>query len=400
MLRHSITLALFAATVSSATAQILPIAEELFDYNPRPMDLHTLGGGVGFSNNWYVQNNSDQQVVDNTLVTPTFGLADPGTGFLQQTVNNGACYRVVDANIHPDVTDAPNGVQVFGSDGATIWISYTAVRYTGPTATTEHYGGLRLFEQGCCEQLFLGSPWMTGGWGIDDEGPNGAPATTVPGSDNLVETQLVYRIDHMPGDERLRMWLNPVVPYPNTPADLDVMVHNFRWQEVSFQSGGNEGALFYFDNLKIEKGIPSNPGMNYCGPAAANSTGNAGRILAIGSDVASLNLLTLRAENLPLSSFGFFLTSATQGLVANPGGSQGTLCLGGAIGRYVGAGQIKNSGATGSFELPLNLTQTPTPNGLIAILAGDTRSFQAWHRDSIGGVATSNFSDGLVITFQ
>jgi len=399
-LRSSIPFALLALTASTAAAQIQLIAEETFDYTPRPIDLHTLQGGVGFANNWYVQNNSDQVVVDNSLVTPTFGLADPATGFLQQTVNNGASYRVVDALVHPDVTDAPNGTQVFGSDGATIWFSFSLVRYAGSPLPVESYGGFRLFEQGCCEQLFMGSPWMTGGWGIDDEGPAGPGPVTVAGSDNSIETRLVYRIDHLPGNERLRMWINPAVPHPNSAADLDMMVHNFRWQEVSFQSGGNGGALYYFDNLKIEKGIPSNPGTSYCGPAPLNSTGASSVISASGSAVASLNLLTLRAQNLPNNAFGFFLTSATAGFVANPGGSVGNLCLGGAIGRYVGPGQIKNTGATGAFELALNLTQTPTPTGFVTIMAGDTRRFQGWHRDAVSGVAVSNFTDGLEIVFQ
>ena len=399
-LRSFIPFALLALTASTAAAQILPIAEENFDYAPLPHDLHSLGGGSGFATNWYVQNNSDQVVVDNTLTTPPFGLADPATGFLKQTVSNGASYRVVDALVHPDVTDAPTGTEVFGADGATIWFSFSLVRYAGAPLPVESYGGFRLFEQGCCEQLFLGSPWATGGWGLDDEGPNGPPPVIAPGTDSAVETRLVYRVDHLPGDERVRMWVNPTVPHPNSPADLDVMVHNFRWQEVSFQSGGNGGGLFYFDDLVIEKGIPLNPGTNYCGPAPVNSTGASSTLTALGTAVVAQNLLTLRAQSLPNNSFGFFLTSATAGFVANPGGSMGNLCLGGAIGRYVGPGQIKNSGTTGAFELALDLTRTPTPTGLVAIMAGDTRRFQAWHRDAVAGAPTSNFTDGLELLFQ
>ena len=99
-------------------------------------------------------------------------------------------------------------------------------------------------------------------------------------------------------------------------------------------------------------------------------------------------------------AFGFFLTSTTQGLVMNPGGSQGNLCLSGAIGRYVGAGQIQNSGAAGGFQLAIDLTQHPTPAGLVQVTAGQTWNFTCWHRDAIGGVATSNFTDGLSLVFQ
>ncbi len=51
------------------------------------------------------------------------------------------------------------------------------------------------------------------------------------------------------------------------------------------------------------------------------------------SYVVANNDLTLAASQLPNSSFGFFLTSRSQGFVMGPGGSQGNLCVGGAIGR-------------------------------------------------------------------
>ncbi|MEM6672060.1 MAG: hypothetical protein AAF726_04410 [Planctomycetota bacterium] len=73
--------------------------------------------------------------------------------------------------------------------------------------------------------------------------------------------------------------------------------------------------------------------------------------------------------------------------------------LSGSIGRYVGAGQIKNSGAQGAIELDLDLGMTPQPTGFVSIAAGESWNFQAWFRDSVGGMATSNFSDGLEIDF-
>jgi len=145
---------------------------------------------------------------------------------------------------------------------------------------------------------------------------------------------------------------------------------------------------------------PVTPGTNYCGPAVANSTGASGEISASGSADVAANNLVLETSSLPLNAFGFFLTSRTQGIVNQPGGSQGVLCLGGQIGRYVGPGQIRNSGATGSFNLALDLTQTPTPTGPVAVVAGETWNFQAWYRDAVGGSATSNFTDGLSVTFQ
>lgn len=131
-----------------------------------------------------------------------------------------------------------------------------------------------------------------------------------------------------------------------------------------------------------------------------NSTGQPGVIRADGTNVVAANNVQLSAVQLPLNSFGFFLTSRTQGHVPGAGGSQGTLCLGGSIGRYVGPGQIQNSGQTGSFSLALNLAQTPTPTGFVSILPGENWNFQTWYRDSIGGAAVSNFTNGRSITFN
>jgi len=140
-------------------------------------------------------------------------------------------------------------------------------------------------------------------------------------------------------------------------------------------------------------------GTSYCSPAVVNSSGQSATTRATGSVSVAANNLTLTAARLPFNSFGFFLTSRTQGFTQNPGGSTGHLCLGGAIGRYVGPGQIKNSGTQGMFNLTVNLSQTPSPTGFVQVLAGQTWNFQCWYRDAVGGVATSNFTDGLSLLF-
>jgi len=131
-----------------------------------------------------------------------------------------------------------------------------------------------------------------------------------------------------------------------------------------------------------------------------NSSGASAVMGASGSAVVALNDLTLECTALPLNSFGFFLTSRTQGSILQPGGSQGRLCLSGAIGRYVGPGQIKNSGASGGISLDVNLANHPSPSGPLTVLAGDTWHFTAWFRDVLSGQPTSNFANGLRITFQ
>lgn len=138
-------------------------------------------------------------------------------------------------------------------------------------------------------------------------------------------------------------------------------------------------------------------GTNYC-TATANSTGATGAISAFGSILAASNDVTLSGANLPAGQFGIFVTSAISGFVPNPAGSNGNLCLAGSLGRFVGPGQILQINGSGSMSLSIDLTAIPSGAGTIAVVAGDTRYFQAWHRDGVGG--GSNFTDGLEVTFQ
>ncbi|MGK0483409.1 MAG: hypothetical protein ACJAQ3_003392, partial [Planctomycetota bacterium] len=137
----------------------------------------------------------------------------------------------------------------------------------------------------------------------------------------------------------------------------------------------------------------------YCAPAMANSTTLSASVSAIGSNAVSANDLTLAAGQIPQWSFGFFLTSQTQDFVPLVGGSQGHLCLGGAIGRFRGAGQVMNSGTAGSFSLTVSLTSFPQPTGSITVQPGETWSFQAWYRDA-NPTSTSNLTDALSVTFH
>ena len=164
-----------------------------------------------------------------------------------------------------------------------------------------------------------------------------------------------------------------------------------------YPTGGGMG--LFIDNLSLTE-LSGPIGTSYCGPAVLNSTGAPGALTADGVVGTASNDVTLTAGSLPSNSFGFFLCSMTQGFVSNPGGSQGNLCLGGSIGRYVGPGQIKNSGTAGSFDLTIDLAQTPQPTGSVSVAPGDTWNYQTWYRDAVGGVATSNFTDGLTITFN
>lgn len=137
-------------------------------------------------------------------------------------------------------------------------------------------------------------------------------------------------------------------------------------------------------------------GTSVCGTAVLNSTGMPGTIQAKGSPFAGDRLLQVTATNLPNLQFGYFLASQTAGLTMGPGGSQGNLCLGGTIGRFVA--QVGNTQLTGSLEISVDTANMPAPLAA-SISAGQTWLFQAWFRD-VNPMATSNFTDAVEIEFQ
>ncbi len=138
-------------------------------------------------------------------------------------------------------------------------------------------------------------------------------------------------------------------------------------------------------------------GTSYCGPAVPNASGRSAWIAATGSDVASIAEFRLTAHDMPLLSSGYFIASQPQGLTANPGGSIGTLCLGGSIGRL--AMQIRSTSAVGYFDIEVDTTAVPQANGTLPILMGQTWNWQAWFRDNVAGQTTSNFTDAVSVTF-
>ena len=136
--------------------------------------------------------------------------------------------------------------------------------------------------------------------------------------------------------------------------------------------------------------------VNYCDPSQLNSISASATMDHFGSLTVADDDLTLVAFNMPPNKFGFFMCSLTQGLVLNPGGSEGHLCLGGQIGRFFN--QIQSTGLFGTFQIPIDLGALPvTPTAMV--LPGQTWNFQAWYRDNIPA-ATSNFTDGYSITFD
>ncbi len=157
--------------------------------------------------------------------------------------------------------------------------------------------------------------------------------------------------------------------------------------------GESRGWIAYLD---APPGL--NLGESICSPAVSNSSGVPASILTAGSRLVENNATTLHVNGLPTDQAGFFLNGSNSAFVPMAGGSQGNLCLGGAVGRYSRAGEVQDSGAFGAIGLTIDLTDSPGAMGPFAILAGQSYFFQAWYRD-VNPAATSNFSDAVGVDF-
>ncbi|MFT5734992.1 MAG: hypothetical protein ACJA2W_001951 [Planctomycetota bacterium] len=289
-----------------------------------------------------------------------------------------------------------------GSGGSTRIVNCTIV---GNSSTNQNQGGIR--AQGATVNASNCILW-------DNEGPGGAQsaANQVNGAANvnysIVEGGFTGGTGNLAtdpsfvnlggGDFRLAL-PSPAVDAGNGNALLAGFPADFDGARRTFDEAGtaNTGAGAPVDMGAFE--LTTNIGAVFCDPVTINSTGGTGRIDAVGSTSLAANDVTLVASQLPMNAFGFFLASRQRGFTANPAGSAGNLCLSGAIGRYVGPGQIQDTGATNSFSLTIDVTAIPQPTGSVPAMIGNSWSFQAWHRDSIIGIPTSNFTDGVRITF-
>jgi hypothetical protein len=134
----------------------------------------------------------------------------------------------------------------------------------------------------------------------------------------------------------------------------------------------------------------------YC-TSPANSTGAVAHLTVQGSPSALVNNVTLSCDDLPPNSIGLVIVSFYADVVQNPGGSVGTLCLGGSIGRY--SADPQPTGSAGAFGMTIDLLNMPTPGGFVATAQGEAWRFQCWYRDSDMGAPISNFSDAVLVPF-
>lgn len=293
------------------------------------------------------------------------------------------------------------------------WSSPTAGSIASHSVTTSGFGGPQIAFRNLAGSDYSGAPLSSNQQGILFHGSSNWTINVAPSI-----PRLLWYGDRIRGDNASSSG-QPVLYVFDQPFEIHsgftqatVFANTLRIPATGLHSGilrftdpissvtcatNNISTDFQFCTLaQYEKDL----GDLHCSPAVVNSTGVSANIRAEGSDYAVDNLVTLTANALPQNTFAFFLTSRTSGFVAMPGGSAGNLCLSGAIGRYVGPGQIQSTGLFGEVELDIDLSNHPQPLGLVQVISGETWNFQCWYRDTVGGVSGSNFSSGLSIEFR
>ncbi len=189
---------------------------------------------------------------------------------------------------------------------------------------------------------------------------------------------------------------------------------------VSKQAGTwtiSDVTIGYGDTPGMPNTHPST-GVPFCDPGFANSTGSPTVLSGfMGSGVGSG--LHLQCTGGPAGEVGYFLAGRS---AFDPGvvTSLGNFCLIGqagdayyrfnrggssadSVGVFDAEGMLQNMvgtsgpapGMASGFDVPASIPDVVP----IQILAGDTWHFQAWHRDTPAGVGSSNFSNGLTVTF-
>ena len=109
-------------------------------------------------------------------------------------------------------------------------------------------------------------------------------------------------------------------------------------------------------------------------------------------------------SNAPPGQFGYAIIGAANGVVTDPPGAQGDLCLIGApVGRYTADAMFTDGAGNASLDLLNTMSGgggggiPNPPGGNLCSPPGQTWNFQWWHRD---GMNPSKFSKALSITFE
>lgn len=155
---------------------------------------------------------------------------------------------------------------------------------------------------------------------------------------------------------------------------------------------------FHPDSLVRIYGYDRGVGSPVCDPAVPNSSGHPGTLRLVGTAHTSDNDLAMQAHGLPVGSFCIGLTAFAEGFVPNLAGQDGTLCLGGPIGR-IGGTPLPRTDAYGSVTVSLDLTGLASAMGPLSVMPGERWFMQLWYRDA-NPTSTANLTNAVEILFE
>lgn len=116
-----------------------------------------------------------------------------------------------------------------------------------------------------------------------------------------------------------------------------------------------------------------------------------------GVVIVQSGVTPLTAAGVPMGSVWSSLSECWQN-------NSNQILLGGIIGTSTNVLVLLDTDAAGNITgealLAIEFTTMPQPTGPVVVMVGETWSFQCWFRDTSGGAATSNFTDGSSLTFQ
>jgi hypothetical protein len=396
---------LVALASATAAQSFSTISFESFDY-PVGTGMHNAAGGTGWANAWWAGDPPTFSLQDHSVtVAPSL---DGVGNTVEESFGGFGSFRFPSSAGFEHILDySLDPAGLFGADDTTIWLSFYSRRMPGGD---DQYGGISLNHQFVNEYLFLGAPNSWNLWGVHDAPWGANVVTTVAGSNVDQTTHLVYRIDFLLGQERLRLWMDPALAHPDTPADMDVMIQDFRFNEIGYKSG-NEITThgWQFDGILIETPT-GGAGLAYCfgdgltgvlcpcansstgGEGCGNSQGRGALLTASGAASIGSDSLVLHASGLvPMQPGLYFQGNNAVGAGAGAVFGDGLRCAGGTVIRL----QVSVADTAGES---MTTNAISTTAGLVA---GDLKRYQIWYRDPAASPCGSGFnlSNGIEVNW-
>lgn len=239
-------------------------------------------------------------------------------------------------------------------------------------------------------------------WGVDptppapftvlSNAPLDAGETRVFSGTEVIDFDVQINIDGCSGFDGLHTTLGSSNVFAG--PDSFTFWANFAGNDVDIVDGGTT-----FTNevtIRTDYELPLLDGPGACLPLVPNSTGATSQLEAFGVADVNDGLVVLAATDLPPNQFALVALSATvQGATPLSGFGQATLCLGAPQFRWLESIQVTDP--SGAFFAEVTPATMPVPGG--AITAGSSWAFQLYHRDVVGGAASANSTNSVVVGF-